>query len=273
LKPHSKIKTLVVGAGGGGIASALLARLRGEEVTLLEAHSALGGCASWFRRGLFIFDAGATTISGVADGEPLGELFSKLGSAPDLFPVDPGITFHLSSGKVIRYHRDFELWMNELSHNFPSMNHRPFWTRVRKINMKSWALLKDLRTFPFVQLSDITSALKHPRYLKLVPYLFISTEQALKSAGLDHPDYLELVNGILFISAQATSEHIPFIVGAMALSYPAETFAPVGGMKGLMDYFEKELKRLGVEVRTRVKVKNFEPKKVITSWKKSRPIV
>lgn len=43
------MKTIVVGAGGGGIASALLANLRGEKVTLLEGHSHVGGCASYFK--------------------------------------------------------------------------------------------------------------------------------------------------------------------------------------------------------------------------------
>lgn len=262
MKSPSDSKTLIVGAGGGGIASALLAALRGESVTLLEAHTALGGCASYFKRGAFVFDAGATTISGVGIGEPLGELFELLGHAPELFPVDPGITFHLSNGKVVRYHRDFELWMNELEKHFPGRNHRSFWTLIRQINKKSWSLLRDIKTFPFVKVSDLIDVLKHPAYITLVPHLMISTEQALKKHGLDFADYLELVNGILLISAQAESQHIPFLVGAMALSYPAETYAPVGGMKGLMDFFEREMKRLNVEIKLKTAVTKVDGNKV-----------
>ncbi len=262
MKPHSDLKTLIVGAGGGGIASALLAALRGEQVTLLESHSALGGCASYFKRGPFTFDAGATTVSGVGIGEPLGELFELLGHAPDLYPADPGITFHLSNGKVVRYHRDFELWLKELNDHFPGKNHRTFWTLIRKINKKSWSLLKDVKTFPFVGLSDILEVVKHPTYVTLVPHLMLSTEQALKNHGLDSLEYLELVNGILLISAQAESEHIPFLVGAMALSYPAETYAPVGGMKGLMEFFDTELKRLNVHIKLKSQVTKVAGKKV-----------
>jgi phytoene dehydrogenase-like protein len=265
LNPLSSKKTIVVGAGGGGIASALLAAKRGEKVILLESHSALGGCASWFRRGKFIFDAGATTVSGVGINEPLGELFEILGHAPELKASDPGIVFRLSSGKIIHYFRDFEKWMNELHRHFPGMNHRPFWELTRKINKKSWSLLRDVRTFPFQKISDLRDVLKHPEYVTLVPYLMISTEAALKFYQLDHPQYLELINGILLISAQAHSEKIPFIVGAMALSYPSETYAPVGGMKGLMDFFETELQRLGVEVRTSAKVERFSSHSVVLS--------
>ncbi len=261
MKPQLS-KTVVVGAGGGGIASALLSALRGDEVTLFEAHSALGGCASWFRRGPFVFDAGATTVSGVGVGEPLGDFFELLGHAPNLHPCDPGIVFHLSTGKVLRYHRDFEAWLQELEVHFPGLPHRRFWELTRSINRSAWQLLRDVRTFPFTNISDISDVLRHPRHVALVPYLLLSTEAALKTFGLDHPEYLELVNGILLISAQATSEHIPFIVGSMALSYPAETYAPVGGMKGLMDFFEGELIRHGVDLRKKVRVDSFGEGKV-----------
>jgi phytoene dehydrogenase-like protein len=261
LSPHLN-RTIVVGAGGGGIVSALLASLRQEHVTLIEAHSALGGCASWFRRGQFIFDAGATTVSGVNIDGPLGELFEKLGAAPELRPSDPGIVFHLSSGKVVSYHKDFELWMRELSEKFPTLSHRPFWDLVLKVNRKGWSLLRDVKTFPFSRPQDILGVFKHPTYASLVPYLFLSTEHALRKFQLYTEDYLELVNGILLISAQAEAHHIPFMVGCMALAYPAETYAPVGGMKGLMDFFEGELRRRNVELMLRKKVQSFSSHQV-----------
>lgn len=261
----SKKKTIVIGAGGGGIASALLAASRGEDVLLLESHYALGGCASYFKRGHFVFDAGATTLSGVNVGEPLGDLFELLGRAPELHPSDPGIVFHLSSGKVISYYRDFEKWMHELETHFPGLPHRPFWHLIRKINSKSWSLLKDVRTFPFRSLSDLKDVIRHPEYVTLVPHLLISTDAALKHFELDTWEYQELVNGILIISAQAEARHIPFLVGAMALSYPSETYAPIGGMKGLMDFFQSELEAKNVKIRIKSRVTNISPNEVTLS--------
>ena len=267
MKAHSKLNTIVVGAGGGGIASALLASLRGESVTLVEAHSYLGGCASYFRRGKFVFDAGATTVSGVGTGEPLGELFGLLGKTPDLVLSDPGIVFHLSSGKVIRYHHDFERWMQELEKHFPQLSHRAFWALVKKINQKSWKLLRDVSTFPMQSLNDFLPVFKHPEHVSLVPHLLVSTELMLKRHGLDTPDYLELVNGILIISAQGTSAEIPFLVGAMALSYPGETYAPRGGMKGLMDFFEAELVKRDIAIRKNSPVISFRKNEITLSTK------
>lgn len=263
------MKTIVVGAGGGGIASALLSAKRNEEVLLLESHSKLGGCASYFRRGKYVFDAGATTLSGVGVGEPLGKLFEILGHAPELYASDPGIVFHLSSGKKISYHRDFEKWMKELEENFPGLCHRKFWKKVIKMSEKSWRFLDEVKAFPLEKFSDLFSLIKYPQYLSLFPYLFISTDEVLKFHSLDTTEYLELINGMLLISAQAESPSVPFLIGAMGLSYPRDTYAPKGGMKGLMDFFEKEMKDLGVELKNRTRVQSFEDKKVTTKNEES----
>ncbi|MGE3609299.1 MAG: phytoene desaturase family protein [Bacteriovoracaceae bacterium] len=243
-------KTIVVGAGGGGLASAFLANLRGEEVTLIEAHSQIGGCASWFRRGQFIFDVGATTLSGVVSAGPLDELFKKMGASPKLVKADPGITFHLTDGKVIHYYADHDSWMRELEKHFPDLEHRSFWNLVYRLNSKSWQMLHEI---PF----EFSKLVQRPHYWHLGLYLSISTEVMLKYYGLDHPSYLELINGILLISAQAHSESIPFLVGAMALAYPSETYAPLGGMKGLMDFFENQLNQKGILLKKNKKVKSI----------------
>jgi phytoene dehydrogenase-like protein len=256
------LKTIVVGAGGGGIASALLAALRGDQVTLLEAHENLGGCASWFKRGEYIFDVGATTISGLGPHEPLGKLFTLLGETPELTRVNPGIVFHLSNGHKVNYFQDFEKWMLELERVFPNLNHRPFWEKVYNLNSKAWGLLDVVDSFPFRKLEDVAQVLKAPQYFHLYPYLLISTELMLKRYQLDHPDYLELINGILLISAQTESASSPFLVGAMALAYPQATYAPKGGMKGLMDFFETKLKELNVTVLKNSLVSSIEKQNV-----------
>ena len=70
---------VVVGGGIGGLATAALAQRLGLRTALLEAHTTLGGCAGYFRRGPFTFDAGATALMGLRPGEPLGDLFATLG--------------------------------------------------------------------------------------------------------------------------------------------------------------------------------------------------
>lgn len=265
MKRPLKNETIVVGGGIAGLGSALLASMRGESVTLLESHSVLGGCASWFKRGAFSFDVGATTISGLNAEEPLGIFFKNLGCYPKLISLDPGIVFHLSNGKCIRYFRDKKKWLLELESNFPGLNHAPFWDLVMKLNQSGWKLLNDFERFPFKNLNDLASVIKYPQYLILVPYLFLSTEFMLKKFGLDTPEYIEMVNGILLISAQAESDRVPFLVGAMGLSYPANTNAPIGGMKGFVDFLEGEIRSRNVQVLKNSRVKSFKRGEVTLS--------
>lgn len=248
------MKTLIVGAGAGGIASALLARMRGEEVTIFEAHSHIGGCASYFKRGPFVFDAGATTLSGMLPHKPLGILFDLLGEKPPYESVDPGMVIHLSTGEVITYHQDFEKWMTELSVHFPQLEHRKFWKKIHQIDQLGWELLGHLRKFPSFDPQDFFFIFKNPRFLKVLPYFFLSTDMALKFYNLDDPRYREMINGILLISAQSDAPHIPFLVGALSLAYPRETYIPQGGMKGLMDFFEDQFAKRGIVLKKKTKV-------------------
>lgn len=248
------MKTIVVGGGGGGIASALLASLRGEKVLLLEAHENLGGCASWFERRDFCFDVGATTLSGLGAGEPLWEFFRRLDAFPAVRQVDPGISFHLSTGKIVHYYANREAWMRELEEKFPQLNHRPFWELVFQLNKSAWGLLNNLSAFPFTSFHQLWQLLKAPGYYHLFPYLLVNTEIMLKHYELHSPEYIEMLNGILLISAQTEAPQVPFLIGAMALAYPATTFTPQGGMKGFMQFLEEQCRQRDIEVRTGARV-------------------
>ena len=57
------MKTIVVGAGFGGIAAALRLRAKKHDVTIIEKQNDLGGRARVFKKNGFIFDAGPTVIT------------------------------------------------------------------------------------------------------------------------------------------------------------------------------------------------------------------
>src|SRR3954465_1653952 len=79
MRPESEFDLVVVGGGMGGLATAALAQRLGLRTALLEAHTRLGGCAGYFRRGPYTFDAGATALMGLRPGEPIGDLLALLG--------------------------------------------------------------------------------------------------------------------------------------------------------------------------------------------------
>lgn len=238
------------------MSSALYSSLRGEEVSLFEAHTELGGCASFFRRGKFTFDVGATTLSGLLPHKPLGKLCSLLGASPEVYKMDPGMVIHLSSGKVITYHQELEAWIKELESHFPKLKHRKFWTKIFKLSDLGWKILGEFSHYA-PTLGDILRILSRPMYWSLFPSVLVSTEMMLKHFELFNEEYLELINGILIISAQAHAPEVPFLVGAMSLSYPSETYAPVGGMKGFVHFFETELVKRKVKIQKKTPFKNL----------------
>jgi phytoene dehydrogenase-like protein len=152
--------------------------------------------------------------------------------------------------------------MAELEKSFPDLPHRAFWTKVHDLNKLSWDLLDSVKSFPFKSFSELFEIFARPDLFKLYPYLMVNTELLLKSHGLHHPDYLELINGILLISAQAHAEHVPFLIGAMALAYPSQTYAPRGGMRGFFECLEKECLNQGISLHKKSRVTKIQDHKV-----------
>ncbi|WP_131113412.1 phytoene desaturase family protein [Lichenihabitans psoromatis] len=98
------MRALVIGAGFGGIASALRLRAKGYEVTLLDRCATLGGRAQVFERGGFRHDAGPTVITAPFLLEELFELFGEtLATHLTLVPLKPWYRFRFSDGETFDY--------------------------------------------------------------------------------------------------------------------------------------------------------------------------
>jgi phytoene desaturase len=98
---------VVIGAGLGGLASALRLTGAGRSVRVLEASAAPGGLAGRFVQDGFTFDTGPTvlTMPSLIDDalESVGELRSDW---LDLRPLHPAYTAHYADGSVLRSFSD-----------------------------------------------------------------------------------------------------------------------------------------------------------------------
>ena len=70
-------RTIVIGAGFGGIAAALRLKAKKHDVTIIEKHNDLGGRARVFKKKGFTFDGGPTVITAPYLINELFELFNK----------------------------------------------------------------------------------------------------------------------------------------------------------------------------------------------------
>lgn len=113
--------TVVIGAGLGGLASAIRLRARGHCVTVLEATDQPGGRASVFRRDGFTFDAGPTVVTAPY---LLHELFALAGRDSrdyfELVPVDPFYRVEFGDGSHFDYVGDEESILAQIREMSPA---------------------------------------------------------------------------------------------------------------------------------------------------------
>ncbi len=238
---------IVIGAGYGGLVAAALLAKGGQKVLLLESHTVPGGCASFYSRRSVIFDAGATTLSGMATGQPMQRLFSELGIEPEVKKLDPGMIIKFGDRKLTRY-ADPQKWIAETENFFKLPGLKAFWELVHKIDRTGYELIGKNDRLPPVSFGDLISLAK-PSNLKglpLLPYIFKPVEPVLKKLGLaEDPQFRAFIDEQLLITTQNTAEDAPFLTAALGLAYPAETYYPYGGLFFPAKEIERKFKSFG----------------------------
>ncbi|MBC7576339.1 phytoene desaturase family protein [Tardiphaga sp.] len=109
-------RAIVIGAGFGGMASALRLRSKGYDVTLIDRCVALGGRAQVFERGGFRHDAGPTVITAPFLFEELFDLFGeRMADHINLVPLTPWYRFCFLDGETFDYGGTLEQTLAEIT--------------------------------------------------------------------------------------------------------------------------------------------------------------
>lgn len=74
-----KYDVIVIGSGFGGLICARQLAQSGRSVLVLERQHQAGGCLQSFQRGTYSFDTGFHYVGGLAEGQPLHDIFQQLG--------------------------------------------------------------------------------------------------------------------------------------------------------------------------------------------------
>lgn len=69
---------IIIGSGLGGLVCANLLSQKGLKVLVLERQHQPGGCMQSYRRGSAMYDTGLHYVGGLAEGQPLHDLFRQL---------------------------------------------------------------------------------------------------------------------------------------------------------------------------------------------------
>ncbi len=256
MENNSKNKVIVIGAGLGGISTALRLSSSGYGVKLIEKNSVLGGKISPLNQNGYKFDRGPSLIT---LPEHFIEMYDDIGENIDdhikLINLNPTCKYFFDNGKIFNYYSTISGMKKELRNideNFENFcNFLNIGSKVYELSDKTFlnypmgkfprnVQLKDLISFPYIK--SLRS------YKKLTQSIFKTVE--MRQIFERYTTYVgsspDKTPGMFFI--------IPFIEFAFGSWYIK------GGIYSLIQSLEKLLIKNNVEI-----LKNTEIKKIKVS--------
>ena len=114
-------RVVIIGSGFGGLVCASLLSHAGERVTVLERQVQPGGCLQSYRRGGLSFDTGFHYVGGLAEGQRMHCIFSRLGlmQLPWQRLDAEGFDRVTIGGETFCFVEGYEAFVDTLSARFP----------------------------------------------------------------------------------------------------------------------------------------------------------
>jgi phytoene dehydrogenase-like protein len=257
--PGAWYDAVVVGAGFGGMATALELAQRGARVVLCEALNYPGGCASTFHRQGHAFEAGATLFSGLAEAQLFGQWIRQHGLAVEVDWLDPLVELRTPAMRLPVY-RDRARFVEQLCAlpGAPAAGLQGFFAYQRQVADALWALFDEPALLPPLEVRTLVRhAARVPRYVPLLRWLGRPLEAVLAYFGLARfPPLRTYLNGLCQITVQCSAAEAETPIALAAMDYYWRGTGHVrGGVGRLGEALLEAFTRLGGEVRLANRVK------------------
>ncbi len=225
-----------------GMTTALLLANEGVDVVLIEAHSEPGGCAGFFRRGLFSFDVGATTFISFQEGGIGHRLVSTLKlSEPPLRRIEH---YQLClPDRRLDIPQSWDRWPEAWATCFPEIgkDRFKFFHRLSLVAQDYWSIACRFPSLPLTGFNDLKYSLAAIP-IRTIPNLrwFLATfDTFLRSFKIDCDN--SALNGafrmLLQDTTQADISSVPASYAFLGLTLmPHGLYRPVGGARALWKY-------------------------------------
>ncbi len=213
---------LVIGAGFGGLAAALALAERGARVTVCEALTYPGGCASTFTRKGVSYESGATLFSGLASGQLFGDWIARYRLPVEVDWIDP-LCEARAPGLALSVTRDRAAFVDALCAlpGAPADGVRRFFADQRALADTLWELFDDPALLPPFSAGTL---LRHvgraPRYAPLVTLLGRPLSAVLGRYGIaDWAPLRTWLGGVAQITVQCEPHEAEAAFALAAMDY------------------------------------------------------
>lgn len=280
MKSASEYDLIVVGGGMGGLATAALAQRSGMRVALCESHTKLGGCAGYFARGAYHFDAGATALMGLNAGEPIGDLLASIGV--DFQSVRTPSYRVCLPDRELAITSESSAFEAEAARIFPGNEAAKtrFWRLQERIGNRLFAAASRVPRLPARSIGDLVYDFRVLGFggLLAASTSLLSVQDVLKLLRLNQDvPFRALVAMLLQDTAQAGPETVPFANASACLqAYRLGMSRPRGGMRALAEGIGGRFAAMGGDLRTATIVDRVEPREeggfVVTTRRREKLI-
>lgn len=243
-------RAIIIGAGIGGLASAIRLAVMGFEVEVFEKNNYVGGKLSHFTKGSYQFDAGPSLFT---QPENIEELFA-LANEPiaDYFTYkaqDISCKYFYNDGTIVNAYKNAEAFAKELEDKLGEDGNK-----LKAYLEQSAKTYNDIGyIFLNYSLHKVSTLFKAPikKALKAVkvPFLFNTLHQ-VNEASFNKPKTVQLFNRYATFNGSNPYKAPGMLSLIPHLDNNIGTFYPKGGMISITDALHKLAKKKGVRFYT-----------------------
>lgn len=246
---------VIIGAGPGGLASAMLLRKAGANVTVLEREGRVGGRTSTLRQDGFTFDTGPTFF---LYPPVLEEIFEncgyKLSDHVDLIRLDPHYKLHFEKdGHMVA--RPSEKAMEEEISRIAGEKDGKNFSAYMEQNRRKFSSFTPVLQNAFSSVLDLCNL----DMVKMLPYFkpTLSVEGDLKNYFSDERIRLACAFQSKYLGMSPFTCPSIFTILSF-LEYEYGIFHPKGGCGAVSQAMADVAEKMGVDIRLSHKVTNIE---------------
>lgn len=253
---------VIVGAGFGGLATALTLAEGGARVVLCEALNYPGGCASTFTRGSHEYESGATLFSGFGPGQLFRRWIDRHDLDVAIDFMDPVVEVR-APGLSIPVPRRREALVDHFAGlpGAPARQVRRFFARQKRVADVFWSILDDPDLIPPLTARAVLRHLgRSARYATLLPLMGVPLARVLRRYGLQDFEPLRVfLDGLCQITVQCPASEAEAPIALATMDYYFRGTGHVrGGIGHLASGLADAVESLGGEVRLSNRVRGLE---------------